>query len=310
MRLKLSTLPIPLLLLFAFIPGAYAANCVPPVATCTDCNTEMGQVGVPYRTDLYGRGIGEYSDFKYKSMTGAVPPGMRVYITPETGHTNCGSQPRRLYLEGTPTQAGVYTFCYQFSDIRACDAVDYVPGGNFFDGCVNRKIEIASCAGASAPPTNAEVKIISIPLGTGLNVTIPICKNCPKDPGAAGNTTVAGISTAMPGVRDDVFRGIIMAYPNNLRARNAALQEARYWQTILNNPTDINIVKDGNDKIIAYGRCLHGALGVSDNHDEVVRTLTLSTEDRSLAYITSENTMSGHNGITYIDDPAFNVVCP
>lgn len=55
----------------------------------------------------------------------------------------------------------------------------------------------------------------------------------PPDPGEAGKATLAGIITNSEGVRDDIYRYIMINYQDSAKTRAVLFQKARVWQNVL-----------------------------------------------------------------------------
>lgn len=275
------------------LPTVFAA-CPPPVATCSGCTLPAGQAAQPYRNALSGN-IGLYSVIT--GVTGTVPPGMTLSIV-DNG-TGDSKRPKVLVLAGTPSQTGIYVFNYKYEDRTVGAAIQYIPGyGNY----LTQKIEIADCVGVSAlPGTLPYVTFVPIAIDD-LVVTIPVAHNLPPDPGAAGDATVAGTSTAIPGVRDDVVRDITYAYPTNVKARAALFQMAKFWQYILLYNSDPSVVGQSWSYIAGLSQCFQSAVGNPQaSPDDTLLPAMLTTHDRWIAYLNANET---------VQLPPKLVICP
>lgn len=289
MKNLLSTSLISLFFLIGVTGTAGADSCPTP---CTDCNIK-GTTGVPLNVDLNGGDkIGEYS--KMGSVTGTVPPGLIVMLTPPTGDTSAHGQTRNIFLSGTPTQTGVFTFGYQFEDSRVNETIKYRG--------FTVKVEIACLNGVAL--SRATMKFVSIPLDD-LSITFPVEKNLSKDPGAAGDATVAGVVTNPYGVRDDVMRGIVYAYPNNPQAQTALFNVAKNYQAILANSGSAVTALQNMATAAAWGNCVRAATGDSDAIDNLLRPLMLDTYERSMAYVNALQSLQG-----IVTMPKVTVQCP
>ncbi len=141
---------------------------------------------------------------------------------------------------------------------------------------------------ASGPPSAG-----STPIPTDdASAVMPGGIKLPPDPGPAGDATVAGISTAVNGVRDDVVIEIVSAFPNNPKAVAALLEMARYWQDMLLHNTDANVVANSWSYISGLSKCFQTAVGNPQAEaDDTLLPLMLTTHDRWMAYINANETV-------------------
>lgn len=139
---------------------------------------------------------------------------------------------------------------------------------------------------ADGPPSAGAASVLT----ADTLAVIPGGVKLPPDPGPAGDATVAGVSTAVEGVRDDVVRGIVAAFPNNPKAVATLLQMARYWQGLLIHNTDAKVVADSWSYISALTPCFQKAVGNPQaDPDDTLLPLMLTTHDRWVAYINSND---------------------
>lgn len=278
---------------FAFFHSlVWADSCPIP---CTDCTLPKGQVTQPYKLTLYSS-IGQYSTIT--GVTGSVPPWLSLSI--DQNVTGDSKRPHNLVLVGTPTQPGIYTFSYKFEDRVVGEAIRYIPGyGNY----ITQKIEIRCLSTSSVwPPASVTMVPIAI---DDIFVVIPVEKNLPPDPGVAGDTSVTGIDSNGNGLRDDIERGIVYAYPNNPNAQISLFEMAKQYQSVLVNSGSTAAVQQYVANIAAWGTCLEGATGDTGVEGSLLRPLLLNTYDRSLAYIAALRSLQGTVTI-----PTVPVTCP
>lgn len=156
--------------------------------------------------------------------------------------------------------------------------------------------------GNSGPPSIVQ---IPIPIDDDLSIVIPIAKNLPSDPGEAGDSTIEGIDVDQDGVRDDVERDIVFAYPNKAKARAVLYLMAKQYQSLLVNRTNGSAVLNSYGYLEAYSPCLTAATGDSNDSESILRPLVLDTYERSVAYVAA---LRAINGILSI--PSKSVTCP
>ena len=155
--------------------------------------------------------------------------------------------------------------------------------------------------GNSGPP-----EIIHVPLPLDdLPVVIPIARNLPPDPGPSGNTTIEGIDADNDGVRDDVEREIVFAYPNNPKARAALYLMAKHYQSLLINRSSKDTLLNDFSYLSAWTHCLVTAIGDPTAGSRMLRPWVLNTYDRSKAYVTALGTVGSSN-----DRQDRSVSCP
>ena len=119
----------------------------------------------------------------------------------------------------------------------------------------------------------------------------------PPDPGEAGKATLEGIDSDNDGVRDDIQRYIVLTYPDSAKTRAALIQVTKTKQT--------ELLYDGSDKqaLKQYAKtegvnatyCLAAILGIEDaiaTYGEL-RAQILNTNDRSIAYLKTDEQLSG-----------------
>lgn len=276
----------------AFLPHFAWAACP---ASCTDCTLPKGQVIQPYKVTLYDT-LGEFS--RITGITGTVPPGLSLaidqYVTADS------KRPHSLVLVGTPTQPGIYIFNYKFEDVEVGQRIRYIPGyGNY----ITQKIEIG-CVTSSRNWAPGTVTMVPIDLDD-VFVVIPVEKNLPRDPGSAGDATLAGIDSNGNGLRDEVEREIVYAYPSNPKAQTALFEMANYYQFALANSGSATAVQQSFAIISAWGTCLEAATGDSDVEGRLLRPMVLNTYDRSLAYIAALRSVQGS-----VLTPTPPITCP
>lgn len=277
--------------LLAFLHSLAWACPVP----CTDCTLPKGQVVQPYKVTLYDT-LGQYSSIT--GVTGDVPPGLSLTIDQNvTGYSN---RPHSLVLVGTPTQPGIYTFNYKFEDAEVWQPIRYIPGyGNY----LTQRIEIA-CVSVSKAWSSGSVTMVPIDLDD-IFVVIPVEKNLPRDPGSAGDATLAGIDSNGNGLRDEIEREIVYAYPSNPKAQTALFEMANYYQFALANNGSATAVQQSFAIISAWGTCLEAATGDGDVEGRLLRPMVLNTYDRSLAYIAALRSVQGS-----VLTPTPPITCP
>lgn len=157
-----------------------------------------------------------------------------------------------------------------------------------------------SVAIAAGPPS---VAFIPIPIDDEF-VVIPVGVNLPPDPGAAGKTTIEGVDTDKDGVRDDIARAIVFAFPSNQQARTVLFDMAKHYQSVIVNRASASAVLDGFGSLAGLTPCLQGATADMDITSAVLRPWTLNTYDRSTAYLTALNTIAG------MEVPSKAATCP
>lgn len=156
--------------------------------------------------------------------------------------------------------------------------------------------------GNSGPP---EIVHVPIPFDDDLPIVVPIARKLPPDPGAAGNRTIEGIDADSDGVRDDVEREIVLAYPKNPKARAVLYQMAQHYQSLLINRLSANALLNAYGYLLAWTPCLAAATGSPSGDAKMLRPWVLNTYDRSMAYVTSLQTLNNSS-----DLPARSVSCP
>ncbi|MDE2001825.1 MAG: hypothetical protein KGJ13_11965 [Patescibacteria group bacterium] len=146
----------------------------------------------------------------------------------------------------------------------------------------------------SKPATDAEVAKIH---ATKLTMDDVMGTNLPSDPGAAADTTIAGVDANHNGIRDDVELAIFKAYPNSAKMRLPLLQYALAMQLemtlpILNKDTVTAAVEDTESRANV---CLWTLSSRSDltkfladmrKYDNFVKNLQINTQERD-QYLTN-----------------------
>src|SRR3989344_4990359 len=103
-------------------------------------------------------------------------------------------------------------------------------------------------------------------------------KNLPPDPGAAADTTIAGVDANVNGIRDDVELAIFKEYPNSARTRAVLLQYALALQMEMTqkkvNRETVTAVAEVGEK--AYG-CV-GKILSRDNREEYIKRVDILRE--------------------------------
>lgn len=118
----------------------------------------------------------------------------------------------------------------------------------------------------------------------------------PPDPGEAGLAILAGIDSDEDGVRDDVQRYIVQAYPNSEKTRKAVTQLAISVQDTLLSFDDKGKALDSANAMFRAIDCLFYVR--PDDAYEVSSKLKaeiLNTYDRSLAYLKADSLLSGES---------------
>ncbi len=268
---------------------------------CADCTLPLGQVTQPVKYILA-------SNLPPGSTLGStrvnIPPGLTV----SSESTSSGSV--NIIMSGTPTQNGIYAFTYSYV-VACCPTIGIVcvnPSGCGSLASHSGKVEIATCIPGESTSMIPGIKFIPIPIDNNTSVTIPVFpKGLPRNPGSAGDMTVAGVKTAVSGVRDDVVLGIAAAYPNNVKARNALLAQAKYFQSIIENPTNTALIASAAAYIGGFEQCFKAAVGQTTSHNGwgIVGTLTVSTVAREQALAQAGAAMTG----LYTSTPPLTVTC-
>jgi hypothetical protein len=280
---------------FAFLcSSAWADGC--PTA-CADCTLPNGQVGQFYKLTLYAN-IGKFS--KITGVTGNLPPGVSVNI--DQNVTGWDSHPHNLVLVGTPSQPGTYVFNYKFENGIVWEPIEYIPGyGNY----ITQKIQIDCIQGTGISSLPRSVIYVPIPIDDDIYVIVPVEQNLPRDPGVAGDATVTGIDSNGDGVRDDVERGIVYAYPKNPKAQTVLFEMAKYYQAVLANSTSAAAVQQYFGIVAAWGACLDAAAVEPEVEGRLLRPLVLNSYDRSYNYILALRSLQGAGPI-----PEMMAACP
>ncbi|MBI5817025.1 MAG: hypothetical protein HZB09_01215 [Candidatus Yonathbacteria bacterium] len=78
----------------------------------------------------------------------------------------------------------------------------------------------------------------------------------PPDPGEAGKATLAGIITNPKGVRDDIYRYIVINHQDSEKTREALFQKARVWQDVLLDANDKAKSINHAEKTLQANACL------------------------------------------------------
>ncbi len=143
------------------------------------------------------------------------------------------------------------------------------------------------------------VAYVPIPIDD-IFVVIPVGVNLPPDPGTAGDATIQGIDSNGNGVRDDIERAIVFAYPNKPQAYPVLFQMAKYYQSVIVNRTSPSTVLDSFSSLAALTPCLQAAIGDTSINGGILRPWTLNTYDRSVAYITALKTIKGMDALSKV----------
>lgn len=153
---------------------------------------------------------------------------------------------------------------------------------------------------AAGPPS---VVYVPLPFDDDF-VVIPVGVNLPPDPGQVGKATIEGVDAKGDGVRDDIERAIVFAFPNNPQARTVLFQMAKHYQSVIVNRTSASTVLDNFGSLAGLTPCLQAATGDVSINGGILRPWTLNTYDRSVAYIAALKTIKG------MEAPPRVMACP
>ncbi|QQR78713.1 MAG: hypothetical protein IPJ68_00280 [Candidatus Moraniibacteriota bacterium] len=123
--------------------------------------------------------------------------------------------------------------------------------------------------------------------------TIPM----PGDPGEAGKRDLLGIDVNGNGVRDDIERYIVFAYPDSTKKREALMQNARTLNDYLRDHEDKTKTREngktGDRAIDCLAHVFNDDLEASNKAGEELDAKFLNTKERSRAYRKADVQMSG-----------------
>lgn len=119
----------------------------------------------------------------------------------------------------------------------------------------------------------------------------------PPDPGEAGKKDLLGIDTDQNGVRDDIDRYIVFAYPDSIKKREALKQSARSLSDYLRDSDDkektrANAASDKSLDCLAH--VFDDDLDESDAASDELYAQFLNTRERSRAYARADAQMGGY----------------
>lgn len=131
----------------------------------------------------------------------------------------------------------------------------------------------------------------------------------PPDPGEAGKATIEGIDSDNDGIRDDVFRVIILSTPDSERKREGMKQMAKAFQAYLLATSSQSEAKKKSDDVVKSMKCLRRFLDIDTAPEiaTIVQSSVINTEARLKAYFYVEKlqgTTSDYTGSVTCDfDP-------
>lgn len=124
----------------------------------------------------------------------------------------------------------------------------------------------------------------------------------PPDPGPAGKTTLGGIITNPDGIRDDIYRYIVINHQDSERVREALFQYARVMQNALLDADDKQKSVTHGEEISKASECLTYVLGndlsaarMSDSTKRDLRPIILNTDARNTAYLAYNKLLGGED---------------
>lgn len=109
----------------------------------------------------------------------------------------------------------------------------------------------------------------------------------PPDPGEAGRLSLEGIDSDGDGLRDDLQRHIVFAYPGQPDIQEGLKQYATGVQDALLHSDQASLARPDADKILRAGACLRHLLGVERGNtaSAELEIEVLDTPARSQAYL-------------------------
>ena len=137
-------------------------------------------------------------------------------------------------------------------------------------------------------------KTLAKPLPVILEITKAEYNGLPPDPGEAGKATLLGIDSDNDGVRDDIQRYIYFSYPDEEKVRLALTEVAKQFQILLLHSSDSEAAFNNATAMARHDECLafikeEAAIDIL----AALRAEILNTRERSLAYITYSDNLSG-----------------
>ncbi len=124
----------------------------------------------------------------------------------------------------------------------------------------------------------------------------------PPDPGEAGKATLAGVITNSKGIRDDIYRNIMINNQNSEKTREALFQEARVLQNVLLDANDKAKSINHGEEIIRANACMYyvSPQGASVLIDSFVSTF-INTDARHKAFEVFDRQIGGQvfSGVPY-----------
>lgn len=134
------------------------------------------------------------------------------------------------------------------------------------------------------PPLPVELTFSAIPM--------------PGDPGEAGKQDLLGIDSNGNGVRDDIERYIVFAYPDSAKRREALMQNARTLSDYLRDHEDKTKTREngktGDRAIDCLAHVFNDDLEASNKAGEELDAKFLNTKERSRAYRKADVQMGGY----------------
>jgi hypothetical protein len=125
-------------------------------------------------------------------------------------------------------------------------------------------------------------------------ITIPV--NLPPDPGDAGKVPLAGIDADGDGVRDDIERYVVFAYPGSEKTRSALMNLAIADQNFFLLGSTPSLALTQVTRALQAKSCLYFILGGVIRGQPVRHALEaalLNTHARSLAFTTVDESLIG-----------------
>lgn len=124
----------------------------------------------------------------------------------------------------------------------------------------------------------------------------------PPDPGPAGKATLGGIITNPDGIRDDIYRYIVINHQDSEKVREALFQYARVIQNALLDAGDKQKSVIHGEEVSKASECLTYILGndlaaarMSDSMKRDLRPIILNTDARNTAYLAYNKLLGGEN---------------
>lgn len=118
----------------------------------------------------------------------------------------------------------------------------------------------------------------------------------PPDPGEAGKATLTGVTTNSKGVRDDIYRYIVINNPDSEKTREALFQKARVWQNVLLDSADKAKSISNAEEFLRASDCLQYVRpGDYSLFLDSLKSVFLNTDARHRAYEAFDRQIDGQS---------------